>query len=86
MIGGSDGTHSLCTTEIYDPETNSWMPGPSMTTCRANVGVTVVDGRLYAVGGFSGKLPLGVLIYSDSKLGSALKGHEEFICLVMCVK
>lgn len=55
MIGGSDGTHSLCTTEVYDPESNSWMPGPSMTTCRANVGVTVVDGRLYAVGGFSGR-------------------------------
>ena len=60
MIGGSDGTHSLCTTEIYDPEANTWMPGPSMTTCRANVGVTVVDGRLYAVGGFSGRFPLNL--------------------------
>lgn len=55
VIGGSDGAHSLCTTEIYDPETNTWMPGPSMTTCRANVGVAVVNGRLYAVGGFSGE-------------------------------
>lgn len=58
MVGGSDGTHSLCTTEVYDPETNTWMPGPSMTTCRANVGVAVVDGRLYAVGGFSGRFTL----------------------------
>lgn len=56
MMGGSDGTQSLCSTEIYDPDTNSWTPGPSMTTCRANVGAAVVDGKLYAVGGFSGNL------------------------------
>lgn len=55
VIGGSDGTQSLCSTEIYDPETNTWMPGPPMTTCRANVGVAVVNDKLYAVGGFSGK-------------------------------
>lgn len=54
MMGGSDGTQSLCSTEVFDLETNTWSPGPSMTTCRANVGATVVDGRLYAVGGFSG--------------------------------
>lgn len=58
MIGGSDGTQSLCSTEIYDPETNTWMPGPPMTTCRANVGVAVVNDKLYAVGGFSGKTTL----------------------------
>jgi influenza virus NS1A-binding protein len=56
MVGGFDGKQSLCSTEIYDPDTNSWSPGPSMTTCRANVGVAVVDGKLYAVGGFSGKV------------------------------
>ena len=55
-MGGSDGQQSLCSTEIYDPESNTWSPGPSMTTCRANVGAAVVDGKLYAVGGFSGEL------------------------------
>ena len=54
LMGGSDGQQSLCSTEVYDPDTNSWAPGASMTTCRANVGVAVVDGKLYAVGGFSG--------------------------------
>ena len=53
-MGGSDGTQSLCSTEIYDPETNAWSTGPSMTSCRANVGAAVVEGRLYAIGGFSG--------------------------------
>lgn len=54
VVGGSDGTQSLATTEIYDPIERSWSPGPSMTTPRANVGVAVVGNRLYAVGGFSG--------------------------------
>lgn len=55
VVGGSDGTQSLCTTEVFDFETNSWSPGPSMTCCRANISVTVIDGKLFAVGGFSGE-------------------------------
>lgn len=55
VVGGSDGTHSLCTTEILDIQENIWKPGPTMTTCRANVAVAVVDDRIWAVGGFSGK-------------------------------
>lgn len=53
-MGGSDGTQSLATTEMYDPIERVWSPGPNMTTPRANVGVAVVGNRLYAVGGFSG--------------------------------
>ena len=55
-MGGSDGAHSLNSTEIYDPTTQNWTPGPSLTTARANVGVAVIGNRLYAVGGFSGGL------------------------------
>lgn len=55
VVGGSDGTHSLSTTEIFDEQTQMWSVGPSMTTPRANVGVAVIGDRLYAVGGFSGK-------------------------------
>lgn len=54
VVGGSDGTQSLATTEMYDPIERIWSPGPNMTTPRANVGVAVVGNRLYAVGGFSG--------------------------------
>lgn len=56
VVGGSDGCQSLCTTEVFDFETNSWSPGPSMTSCRANISVTVIDGKLFAVGGFSGNI------------------------------
>lgn len=55
VVGGSDGSHSLNTTEIFDEETQTWSVGPSMTTARANVELAVVGDRLYAVGGFSGE-------------------------------
>lgn len=54
VVGGSDGTQSLATTEMYDPNERMWIPGPNMITPRANVGVAMVGNRLYAVGGFSG--------------------------------
>lgn len=54
MIGGSDGTHSLCSTELLDPLDGVWTPGPTLTTRRTNVAVATVGSRLYAVGGFSG--------------------------------
>lgn len=41
---------------MFDPETQTWSPGPNMTTPRSNVGVATIGGRLYAVGGFSGKI------------------------------
>jgi len=55
-VGGSDGTHSLATTEVFDWDEQMWTPGPTMATPRANVGVAVIGKRLYAVGGFSGKI------------------------------
>ena len=56
VIGGSDGTQALATTEVYDPRMNLWTVGPNLTTCRANVSATVVGDRIWAVGGFSGSL------------------------------
>lgn len=55
VVGGSDGSHSLNSTEIYDEKSQTWVMGPTMTTPRANVEVAVVGDRLYAVGGFSGE-------------------------------
>lgn len=55
VVGGSDGTHSLNSTEVFDEVTQTWVVGPTMTTPRANVEVAVVGDRLYAVGGFSGE-------------------------------
>lgn len=64
-VGGHDGIHSLCTVEIYDPETDTWSAGPPLTCCRANVGVSVVGNRLFAVGGFNGKTFLNTVEYLD---------------------
>ena len=55
VVGGSDGTASLATVEIFDPVTQTWSFGPVMSIPRANVGVSVVGSRLFALGGFSGK-------------------------------
>ena len=45
----------MCTTEVLDMVENAWHPGPTMTFCRGNVSVAVVNEQLWAVGGFSGK-------------------------------
>lgn len=65
IVGGSDGTHSLSSTEYYDEETKSWTVGPNLTIPRANVSVVVVGERLYAIGGFSGKTFLNTIEYLD---------------------
>lgn len=66
VVGGSDGAQSLRSVEIYDPETRTWMIGPSLNKPRANVGVAVCRNRLMAVGGFSGKKFLDCLEYLDT--------------------
>lgn len=58
---------SLCSVEVYDAQTNSWSMGPALTSCRANVGVAVVGGRLFAVGGFNGKAFLNTVEFLDGR-------------------
>jgi len=64
-VGGSDGTHSLSSTEIFDEESQTWVVGPNLTTPRANVSVVSVAGKLYAIGGFAGKFFLNTVEYLD---------------------
>jgi len=63
VIGGSDGHMSLNSVEVYDTATQTWSFGPSLSVPRTNVGVAVAQGRLFAVGGFSGKAFLDSLEY-----------------------
>ena len=42
----------------YDPQTNRWSKVASMSTRRLGVGVAVLAGYLYAVGGSDGTSPL----------------------------
>ncbi len=49
-VGGY--TEFLSTVEAYDPSTNSWTTKASMPTPRGGLTVGVVDGILYALGGY----------------------------------
>ncbi len=58
VIGGSlrlewdeYGDMSISTVEMYDPETDTWEGKANMPTVRSNVSVSVVDGKIYAIGG-----------------------------------
>ena len=58
VIGGSlrlkmdeYGDQSISTVEMYDPETDTWEGKANMPTVRSNVSVSVVGGRIYAIGG-----------------------------------
>lgn len=45
----------MCTAVCrYEPSTDTWSPVVAMTSRRSGVGLAVVNGQLYAVGGFDG--------------------------------
>ena len=63
VVGGSDSQMSLVSVEIFNVVTGSWSSGPNLGIPRANMGVAVAHGRLFAVGGFSGKAFLNDMEY-----------------------
>ena len=48
---GEFGDLSASTVEMYDPETDTWERKLDMPTARSGVSVSVVDGKIYAIGG-----------------------------------
>lgn len=54
-MGGCDAWNCLNSTEIYDPETNTWESGPPLITPRRGCGLVEFGGKLYAIGGSSGQ-------------------------------
>ena len=51
-VGGfNNAGGALTTVEAYDPDTNTWSTRAPMSTPRNGIGVGVVDGLVYAVGG-----------------------------------
>ncbi|MCG9134306.1 sigma-70 family RNA polymerase sigma factor [Candidatus Poribacteria bacterium] len=48
---GEFGDISASTVEMYDPETDTWEQKANMPTARSGVSVSVVDGKIYAIGG-----------------------------------
>jgi energy-converting hydrogenase Eha subunit A len=56
---GNDNDTALATVEAYDPTTDSWTTKASMPTARRAMGIGVVNGILYAVGGRQGTIGSG---------------------------
>ena len=59
-VGGetSPGRTTVDSIELFDPAKNTWQKLAPMTTCRRGVGVAILNGYLYAVGGSDGIQPL----------------------------
>ncbi|CAJ0963152.1 unnamed protein product [Ranitomeya imitator] len=55
-VGGLNSAgDSLNLVEVFDPIANRWEKCQPMTTARSRVGVAVVNGLLYAIGGYDGQ-------------------------------
>lgn len=54
VVGGRNGLRTLNTVDCYDAATNSWDSVPPMCSYRHGVGVGVMSGPMYAVGGHDG--------------------------------
>lgn len=54
VVGGRDGLKTLNTMECLDLETGNWTQLTTMNTHRHGLGVAVLGGVLYAVGGHDG--------------------------------
>ena len=56
--------------EVFDPIANRWEKCQPMTTARSRVGVAVVNGLLYAVGGYDGQLRLSTVEVYNPEMDS----------------
>lgn len=54
VVGGRNGLRTLNTVDCFDPATNSWDSVTPMCSYRHGVGVGVMSGPMYAVGGHDG--------------------------------
>ena len=52
-LDADPGTHDVVTNlgYVYDPASNTWSSGPAMPTARGRLGIAVVNGRAFAIGG-----------------------------------
>uniref|UniRef100_A0A4W4G7U8 BTB domain-containing protein n=1 Tax=Electrophorus electricus TaxID=8005 RepID=A0A4W4G7U8_ELEEL len=61
-VGGLNGAgDSLNVVEVFDPVGNCWERCQPMSTARSRVGVAVVNGLLYAIGGYDGQSRLSTV-------------------------
>ncbi|NXO45019.1 KLH18 protein, partial [Locustella ochotensis] len=61
-VGGLNSAgDSLNVVEVFDPIANRWEKCQPMATARSRVGVAVLNGLLYAIGGYDGQLRLSTV-------------------------
>ena len=65
VIGGAPGEselyRGLSTVEEYDPATDTWTPKADMPTARTYLSTSVVNGRVYAIGGQEDGIPFSTV-------------------------
>ncbi|ELU00416.1 hypothetical protein CAPTEDRAFT_151000 [Capitella teleta] len=96
-VGGlTSSGDSISTVEFYDPIIGKWQMAKPMSTLRSRVGIAVLKGHLYAIGGYDGqerlntvevfdpvKLSWGLvapMICKRSALGAGALGGELYVC------
>ncbi len=69
-VGGQTKSgSSLSTVEVYDPSAGRWRDAEAMSMHRSRVGVAVMRGRLYAIGGYNGSDRLSTVEVFDADAG-----------------
>jgi hypothetical protein len=53
VIGVQPGNNPLTINYVYDPESDNWMTGATMSTNRIDFGAVIVNDKLYAIGGYT---------------------------------
>jgi hypothetical protein len=61
VAGGHNASGVIGTVEIYDPATDTWTSGHTMTTARSAAAAGVINGLLYVAGGSTGGGPVNTL-------------------------
>jgi N-acetylneuraminic acid mutarotase len=62
--GTGDNGEDLAIVEEYDPATDTWTRKTDMPTVRSGPSTCVVNGKIYAIGGYTGIVEQGARIYS----------------------
>ena len=69
IAGGYDRGECLRSVEIYDPLLNRWTQLTPMREARGRFDITVIDGKVYAIGGCNGTTELATAEVYNSENG-----------------
>lgn len=67
MVVGGQAPKAIRSVECYDLTTERWTSLAELPTRRCRAGLVVLDGRVYAVGGFNGSLRVRTVDVYDAE-------------------